>query len=167
MRGAVKELRSHTGLSSCETIRMEGAPIPLRPRKRWDNGRDVILAGDAAGVVAPASGEGIYYAMCGGRVAADAVAELLVTGKPRALARARARFMKSHGLVFRILGIMQYFWYSSDKRRERFVKMCADPDVQRLTWEAYMNKELVRARPAAHIRIFLNDLGHLLGLART
>lgn len=62
---------------------------------------------------------------------------------------------------------MQYFWYSSDKRRERFVKMCADPDVQRLTWEAYMNKELVRARPAAHMRIFFNDLGHLLGMART
>jgi len=75
--------------------------------------------------------------------------------------------MKSHGLVFRILGIMQYFWYSSDKRRERFVKMCADPDVQRLTWEAYMNKELVRARPAAHIRIFFDDLSHLLGWART
>jgi geranylgeranyl reductase len=75
--------------------------------------------------------------------------------------------MKQHGLVFRILGIMQYFWYSSDKRRERFVKMCADPDVQRLTWEAYMNKKLVRADPWAHIRIFFNDLGHLLGLAKT
>ena len=37
----------------------EGAPIPLRPMKRWDNGRDVLVAGDAAGVVAPASGEGI------------------------------------------------------------------------------------------------------------
>ena len=40
--------------------------------KRWDNGRDVVLAGDAAGVVAPASGEGIYYAMLGGRLAAEA-----------------------------------------------------------------------------------------------
>ncbi len=36
--------------------------------QRWDNGRDVVLAGDAAGVVAPASGEGIYYAMAGGRL---------------------------------------------------------------------------------------------------
>ena len=56
--------------------------------------------------------------------------------------------MKAHGRVFWILGIMQYFWYSSDKRRERFVSICRDPDVQRLTWEAYMNKELPRARPA-------------------
>jgi geranylgeranyl reductase len=167
LRNAVRDLRAHTGLTGCETLRKEGAPIPLKPRKRWDNGRDVVLAGDAAGVVAPASGEGIFYAMCGGRVAADAVEELLVTGKAKALATARARFMKKHGMVFWILGIMQYFWYSSDKRRERFVKMCADPDVQKLTWEAYMNKELVRADPLAHIRIFFNDLGHLLGMAKT
>jgi geranylgeranyl reductase len=167
LRGAVRDLRALSGLASCETIRSEGAPIPLRPLKKWDNGRDVVLAGDAAGVVAPASGEGIYYAMSGGRLAADAVREFLATGRAGALATARKRFMKSHGLVFWILGVMQYFWYGSDKRRERFVKMCADPDVQRLTWESYMNKELVRARPAAHMRIFLNDLGHLFGIART
>jgi geranylgeranyl reductase len=167
LRRAVGDLRANAGLSSCETIRREGAPIPLRPLKKWDNGRDVVLAGDAAGVVAPASGEGIYYAMSGGRVAADAVREFLATGEARALATARARFMRSHRLVFWILGVMQYFWYSSDTRRERFVKMCADPDVQKLTWEAYMNKELVRARPSAHLRIFLHDLGHLLGMART
>lgn len=41
--------------------------------------------------------------------------------------------------------------------------MCADPDVQYLTWQAYMNKTLVKARPGAHLRIFLKDLGHLLG----
>ena len=65
----------------CETLRREGAPIPLKPLTRWDNGRDVVLAGDAAGVVAPASGEGIYYAMVGGRLAAEAVHEcLLQTG---------------------------------------------------------------------------------------
>jgi geranylgeranyl reductase len=167
LRAAVSRLRDRSSLASCETIRKEGAPIPLRPRRRWDNGRDVVLAGDAAGVVAPASGEGIYYAMCSGVVAADAVDELLATGNARALAKARARFMKTHGLVFWILGVMQYFWYSSDKRRERFVKMCADPDVQKLTWEAYMNKELARSSPGAHIRIFFNDLGHLLGVVRT
>ncbi len=54
----------------------------IKPLRRWDNGRDVVLAGDAAGVVAPASGEGIYYAMAGGRFAAAAVVELLETGNP-------------------------------------------------------------------------------------
>ena len=39
-----------------------------------------------------------------------------------------------------------------------------DRDVQQLTWDAYMNKELVRARPAAHARIFFKNLAHLTGL---
>ncbi len=166
LRNAVGELREATGLQHAKTLRREGAPLPMKPLKRWDNGRDVVLAGDAAGVVAPSSGEGIYYAMVGGTLAAEAVAQLLETGDARALATARKRFMKEHGRVFWILGIMQKFWYSSDKRRERFVDICRDKDVQTLTFESYMNKKLVRKKPIAHVRIFFKDVAHLLGLAR-
>ena len=73
LRSAVADVRKAYGLSEQKTLRREGAPIPMKPRKRWDDGRNVVLAGDASGVVAPASGEGIYYAMLGGRLAADAV----------------------------------------------------------------------------------------------
>ncbi len=164
LRPAVEELRRRLGLEGCATIRREGAPIPLKPLRRWDNGRDVVLAGDAAGVVAPASGEGIYYAMLGGRLAAEAAEKCLATGKASALRLARRRFMRLHGPVFWILGIMQDYWYSSDARRERFVSICRDKDVQQLTWDAYMNKELVRARPLAHVRIFCKNIAHLTGL---
>ena len=164
LRGAVATMRDDLGLARCETIRREGAPIPLKPLKRWDNGADVLVAGDAAGIVAPASGEGIYYAMVGGRFSAEAASEFLKTGEAKALKLARKRFMKEHGRVFTILGIMQYFWYSSDKRRERFVSMCDDKDVQQLTWQAYMNKKLVRSKPMAHFKIFVKDCAHLLGL---
>jgi geranylgeranyl reductase len=164
LRKSVGGLREAAGLGAAETVRREGAPIPLRPMKRWDNGRDVVLAGDAAGVVAPASGEGIYYAMVGGRLAAEAVEAFCDTGDARALRTARKQFMREHGMVFRVLGIMEYFWYSSDKRRERFVKICRDPDVQKLTWESYMNKKLTRQKPVAHVRIFFKDLAHLVGL---
>ena len=166
LRSAVSQLRRDAGLGDAETLRREGAPIPMKPLPIWDNGRNVVLAGDAAGVVAPASGEGIYYAMYGGRLAADAVEEFLRTHDARALAQARKRFMKTHGKVFWVLGIMQRFWYSSDKRRERFVSICKDRDVQQLTFDAYMNKELVRKRPMAHVRIFFKDVAHLLGMAR-
>ncbi|MEN2787895.1 geranylgeranyl diphosphate reductase [Sphingomonas qilianensis] len=165
LRDATTRLRAHVGLDACETLRREGAPIPLRPLARWDNGRDVLVTGDAAGVVAPASGEGIYYAMVSAQHAADAVAAFLATGNPRALRQARRTFMRAHGLVFRILGIMQYFWYQNDRRRERFVAMCADRDVQQLTWHAYMNKRLIYARPLAYARIFAKDLRHLLQTA--
>jgi geranylgeranyl reductase len=116
--------------------------------------------------VAPASGEGIYYAMAGGRFAAEAVTLFLETGNAGALREARRRFMKAHGMVFWVLGIMQRFWYSTDKRRERFVSICRDEDVQRLTWQAYMHKKLVRAKPMTHMRIFAKDMAHLLGLVR-
>jgi geranylgeranyl reductase len=167
LRGAVEHLRSASGSHGFETVRCEGAPIPMKPLKRWDNGRDIVLAGDASGVVAPASGEGIYYAMLGGRLAARAAQSFLQTGDARMLRNARREFMKAHGMVFWVLGIMQRFWYSSDKRRERFVSICKDPDVQRLTWQAYMYKKLVRAQPLTHLRIFAKDMAHLLGLART
>ena len=165
LRNSVGGLRDAAGLGAMETIRREGAPIPLHPLPRWDDGHSVLLAGDAAGVVAPASGEGIYYAMIGGRLSAEAVDQFLETGEVKSLRMARKRFMRMHGMVFRILSIMQWYWYSNDRRRERFVSICRDRDVQKLTWDAYMNKELVRARPIAHIRIFFKNLAHMAGLA--
>ncbi len=164
IRGAVSELRKQTGLDTAVTVRTEGAPIPMKPLKLWDDAKHVILAGDAAGVVAPASGEGIFYAMTCGRIVAETVAEAIAANDSTVLKQARKRFLKQHGKVFWVLGIMQRFWYHSDKRRERFVTMCADPDVQRLTWESYLNKRLVRKDPMAHLRIFIKDMGHLLGI---
>ena len=165
LKESVAQLRKSTGLDAVETIRREGAPIPLHPLPVWDDGKEVVLAGDAAGVVAPASGEGIFYAMTGGRFAGDAVEEALATGKAKSLAMARKRFMRAHGQVFWVLDIMQRFWYTTDDRRERFVAICRDTDVQRLTFDAYMQKRLVRAKPLSHVRIFFKNLAHLTGLA--
>lgn len=164
LKKATSDLRASSGLTDCATIRKEGAPIPLQPLDRWDNGRDVVLAGDAAGVVAPSSGEGIYYAMVGGRVAATAALACLASGRARDLAMARKLFMKEHKTVFRVLRSMQDAYYRSDERRERFVSLCHDTDVQKLTFEAYMNKKLVAARPLAHIKIGIKNLAHLLRL---
>jgi geranylgeranyl diphosphate/geranylgeranyl-bacteriochlorophyllide a reductase len=166
LKKATADLRAASGLANCETIRREGAPIPLRPLDRWDNGRDVVLAGDAAGVVAPSSGEGIFYAMLGGRVAATAAQAYLASGRVKDLQLARKLFMKDHKSVFKVLRMMQNAYYKSDERRERFVSLCHDVDVQRLTFEAYMNKKLVAARPMAHLRIGLKNLAHLLRLVR-
>lgn len=164
LKEATSDLRAAAGLAECKTIRKEGAPIPLKPLDRWDNGRDVVLAGDAAGVVAPSSGEGIYYAMVGGRVAAEAAAAALAANSPAKLKLARKRFMKEHKTVFKVLGAMQNAYYRSDERRERFVSLCHDIDVQRLTFEAYMNKKLVRARPMAHLKIMAKNIAHLTRL---
>lgn len=166
LRNAVAKLRKDIGLEDAELIRHEGAPLPMKPLKRWDNGKNVVLAGDAAGVVAPASGEGIYYAMLGGDLAAQSVSAYLLHQDASQLKFARKAFMKEHRMTFIVLGVMQYFWYSTNKRRESFVKMCEDKDVQRLTFESYMNKKIVRKDPMAHLKIFMKDMGHLLGLTK-
>ena len=165
-RAATALIREDAGLAKAKTIRTEGAPIPLKPMKRWHDRGGVLLAGDAAGVVAPSSGEGIYFAMLGGRLAGEAVTEWLRTGETGALAAPRKQFMSEHGRTFLVLGILQAVWYRSDKRREQFVKMCRDRDVQRLTWEGYLDKKLVRRDPLGHVRVFFKDMGELLGLRR-
>ncbi len=164
LKDATAALREMAGLTGCKTIRKEGAPIPLKPLDRWDNGRDVVLAGDAAGVVAPSSGEGIYYAMACGMAAATSARAFLKTGRAKDLRLARKLFLREHGTVFRVLRQMQDAYYRSDERRERFVSLCHDVDVQRLTFEAYMNKKLVKARPLAHIKIGFKNVAHLMGL---
>lgn len=166
LKAATSELRRRSGLGDADIVRREGAPLPLYPLKRFDNGRGVLLIGDAAGVVAPSSGEGIYYAMCSGELAGQSALETLRTNDVRALKSVRSEFGRMHGRTFFILRMMQYFWYSSDGRRERFVSMCRDPDVQKLTWESYLDKKIVRREPMAHLRVFLKDMSHLMGIAK-
>ncbi|MEN3793002.1 geranylgeranyl diphosphate reductase [Fulvimarina sp. MAC3] len=163
LRKAVGDLREASGYGGAATVRREGAPIPLKPMKRWDDGHNVIVAGDAAGVVAPASGEGIYYAMESARMVADAGIAFLTTGDALELAKARKQFMGDHGKIFLVLELLQTVWYRSDWLRERFVSICRDPDVQRLTWESYMHKKMSKASPTAHARILWQNLGHYLG----
>ena len=166
LKEATKMLRKNSGLTECETIRKEGAPIPLKPLDKWDNGQDVMVAGDAAGVVAPSSGEGIYYAMAAGREAAYAANKFLLSQDVTDLSLARKRFMKNHKTVFKVLGAMQTAYYKSDERRERFVSLCKDVDVQKITFESYMHKKLTRKRPFAHLKIMVKNILHLTGLVK-
>jgi geranylgeranyl reductase family protein len=63
----------HTvGLGEATVRRVRGAPIPIRPRRRAARGR-VLLAGDAAGLADPLTGEGISLAIASGRLAAESL----------------------------------------------------------------------------------------------
>ena len=54
-------------------IRRHGFLIPVRPRRDTFVRRRVLLAGDAAGLVDPLTGEGISFAITSGRIAAEVV----------------------------------------------------------------------------------------------
>ena len=97
-------------------------------------------------------------------MAATDAAACLKSAKVKDLQLARKLFMKDHKNVFKVPGAMQNAYYKSDERRERFVSLCPDVDVQTLTFAADMNKELVAARPIAHLKIGIKNLSHLFGL---
>lgn len=57
---------------------LKGATLPIFPLENTYSDR-VLLCGDAAGFINPITGEGIYYAMASGQIAATVVAEGLTT----------------------------------------------------------------------------------------
>ena len=73
-----------------------GAHLPLSgPRWRPPPGR-VLLVGDAAGLVNPVTGEGIYYAVATGIAAGRAAAAALADGRPATAGRRYARAARRH-----------------------------------------------------------------------
>lgn len=69
-------------LRDAETFRTRGHPISLGGGLRHLNTRRIILAGEAADLVDPLTGEGIYFALRSGHLAGEAVARFLETGTP-------------------------------------------------------------------------------------
>jgi geranylgeranyl reductase family protein len=72
---------------------LKGATLPIFPLENTCGDR-VLLCGDAAGFINPITGEGIYYAMVSGQIAADVIAEGL----------------SSHDLSYRFLSRYQTLW---------------------------------------------------------
>jgi flavin-dependent dehydrogenase len=62
------------GRESLRGARPLGALLPFAPRRSFYSGR-TLFAGDAAGFVNPSTGEGIYFAMLSGKIAARALIE--------------------------------------------------------------------------------------------
>ena len=88
------------GLGEASLRRVRGAPIPVRPRRTIARGR-VLLAGDAAGLADPLTGEGISLAIQSGRLAAESL--LAARLDPRSAARVYAASL--HRSVLRDLRI--------------------------------------------------------------
>lgn len=130
----------------------EGAPLPVSgPRSL---GRDTaLLVGDAAGCVAPGSGEGIYYAMKSARLAAEAARYYLSGKELNPVSFYRKTWDRSYRRTFRRLSRVQTHYYRSDGRRERFGALCADPLVARLAIDTFVGRTLPRIGFAQRVKI--------------
>jgi geranylgeranyl diphosphate/geranylgeranyl-bacteriochlorophyllide a reductase len=152
-------------LKGGEIIKVEAHPIPEHPRPRRVVGR-VALVGDAAGYVTKSSGEGIYFAAKSGRMCAETIVERSEKGvKVPAESDLKAytkRWDKEYGITYIVLDILQRVFYRTDATREAFVEMCADIDVQRLTFDSYLYKTVVPANPLTQLKITAKTIGSLL-----
>ena len=73
LRTQLNELCTAYGIDADDVTDLRGHRLPLRrPTTRLARGR-ALLVGDAAGLVDPVSGDGIYEAFISGRLAADAI----------------------------------------------------------------------------------------------
>jgi len=80
-------------LGSARVISMKGHPLPSGNIRNMISAGSVLLAGDAAGLVDPLTGEGLYYAICSGRIAAECSLEYL-NGKSHDLSNYRQAINK-------------------------------------------------------------------------
>ena len=82
LRDHLQSLRHHYGLGAAEMVNLRGHHLPTRDGDAPITRGRVLLAGDAAGLVDPMSGEGIYAAFVSGRLAATAVQRFLAGDEP-------------------------------------------------------------------------------------
>ena len=87
IRGHLARLLREHGVAEDRVKELRGHRLPLRrPGARPVNGR-VILVGDAAGLVDPLTGDGMYEAFISSRLAAEAILRNEVDAYPAALSR--------------------------------------------------------------------------------
>ena len=157
--------RAAKKLAGGKIIKVEAHPIPEHPRPRRVVGR-VALVGDAAGYVTKSSGEGIYFAAKSGRMCAETIVEFSNKGAriptEDDLKVYLKRWDKAYGITYKVLDILQRVFYRSDATREAFVEMCADIDVQKLTFDSYLYKTVVPANPLVQMKITAKTIGSLL-----
>lgn len=157
--------RAAKKLEGGEIIKVEAHPIPEHPRPRRVVGR-VALVGDAAGTVTKSSGEGIYFAAKSARMCAETIVATSNNGQwvptEADLKTYIKEWDKRYGITYLVLDILQRVFYRTDATREAFVEMCADIDVQRLTFDSYLYKTVVPANPLVQMKITAKTIGSLL-----
>jgi geranylgeranyl diphosphate/geranylgeranyl-bacteriochlorophyllide a reductase len=137
----------------------EAAKIPMHPRKLFVK-ENAMLVGDAAGLVTASNGEGIFFAMKSGKMAAATLAEHIHgTGVP--LNMYEKKFRHEFSPIFKGLAFMQWVYYRSDRQREAFVAICEDKHVQQITFDSYLYKKMVPAPAWVSAKIMAKNLYHM------
>lgn len=130
----------------------EAHALPMEPRKHLAYDR-AMLIGDAAGLVVHTSGEGIYWAMKSGELAAETLARHLDAPSAANLRQYERLWWKRYATMYQFLRWLQWWGYGNERQMEVFTEMCRNPDVQRLTFDSYMHKTMAPAPWGVQMRM--------------
>ncbi|NHJ12185.1 MAG: geranylgeranyl reductase family protein [Candidatus Thorarchaeota archaeon] len=115
----------------CDLSQQTATRIPLGGLIPNLCSKRIMLAGDAAGFVAPATGEGIHYAVESGIMAAE-VAQGIVEGRADVTTASYAKLCKDTiGKDLRIGRFLQKLLFKSTENMERFIRMCEKDEVMK------------------------------------
>jgi geranylgeranyl reductase len=142
--------RAGDKLRGAKRILLEGHPLPMTRNKKLVFG-NTLLVGDAAGMVAHTSGEGIYFSMAAGRLAAQTVVGHF--GYHEKLENYEKQWQKRYGAMFDFLEFLEKISYMSNAKREWFTDMCRVDTVQKLTFDSYLFKDMATVKPFDHINL--------------
>lgn len=140
-------------IDGVKLLKKQAHPLPMGPIKKKVYG-NVLLVGDAAGTVMPISGEGIYYGIMSGKLAAEAV----IKGD---LASYGREWEKIYGSQFRLMTLLRQWFYRDDKWRERLVRIHEDKDAQERSMSLWLDKERKYPIYSTYWKILRSLLKHL------
>jgi geranylgeranyl reductase family protein len=131
---------------------LKGAVLPIFPLENTYGDR-VILCGDAAGFINPITGEGIYYAMVSGQIAATVLADGLKAKdlSKQFLSRYQVLWSEDFGKDLKLLGRFNNQWgKNSEKivrlltRDKKFAQLIFGVTGGQISFSKYKNALIVR-----------------------
>jgi geranylgeranyl reductase len=113
-------------LEGGEITCVNAAPIPVEQNYARSAIDNILLVGDSAGFVLPALGEGIYYAMLAGRIAAEDIFQYATAGGPHPATVYPQQTKDAFEPLFQVFRQVERWAYISDFHRELFCRICEE-----------------------------------------
>jgi geranylgeranyl reductase len=146
-------------------IKRNGALIPTGQYPEYGL-RRVLLVGDAAGLVLPACGEGIYFAMRSGEIAGETIADLAAK-RPDILVTRYTDLTKHEFMpIFKYFEKVQRLTYSSATSREIFVRLARDRFMGRKILKAFASKTRVATPPIKKLMVMFELMAIRMQVAK-
>ncbi len=145
-------------LKGGEVIRRNGALIPAGQYP--EHGKDrIVLIGDAAGLVLPACGEGIFFAMRSGEIAAETIISIGRERPDIVVARYTNLINEEFRQIFWYFEKIERLTYPSAESREIFVRLAKDKFMAQKILRAWVNKERFPTPFFKKIQVAVNLMG--------